>query len=129
MLIRECDEIQSAALRLRRLAAENVVNGADDHARLFARQPVVDRLALTARGDKPVSAQPRELLGHRGLALPEEALELGHRLLAFREAAENEQPAFVRERLEEIARAARLLDQLVELVRVDVLELCQSHGA
>src|SRR5438128_2040460 len=41
---------------------EHLVHRPDDHARLLAGEPVIDDLAVAARGDEAVGAQPRELL-------------------------------------------------------------------
>src|SRR5207247_4992825 len=49
-------------LTLPAFPAKNLVHCPDDHARLLAGEPVIDDLAVAARGDETVGAQPRELL-------------------------------------------------------------------
>jgi len=64
-----------------------------------------------------VEAQARELLGDGGLRQLHDLLELGNRLLAFDQNAEDEQAAFMRQGLQQIAGLAGLLHQLVDILR------------
>src|SRR5262245_36361908 len=98
-----------------RILAEDLVHCADDDARVLAGDAVVDGFAAAPRRDQSVRPQPRELLRHRRLAQSERALDLGHRLFALAQDAQDHQSAFVRQRLEELARFLGLGGHAVEI--------------
>ena len=68
-------------------------------------QSVVDARAGMPARNQPGPAETGQLLGYRGLAAVEFALQLGNALLAWRQRAENLQTSFVRHCLEELDRA------------------------
>ncbi len=53
---------EECALSFAKLAAKDVVDRADDDARLFTREPVVNRLAVAARRHEAIGSQTSELL-------------------------------------------------------------------
>src|SRR5215813_6434289 len=75
-----------------RFPAEHVVDSADDDARLFARERVVDRLAVATRRHQAIGPQTRELLRHSRLTQAEQILKLADRLFSLCQYAENHQP-------------------------------------
>jgi hypothetical protein len=87
------------------------MQGGDDLPDLGTGEGVVDVLAVTARLHQIVRAQPRELLGNGRLAQPERLLDLGDRPLQ----TEDDEPRFVRQRLQEFARPPRIGEEHVQI--------------
>src|SRR3972149_460268 len=98
------------------LLAEDVVDRADDDARVLAGELVIDRLAVAPRRHQTVGTQSRELLRHRRLAQVEQLFQFAHRLLALGQNAEHQQTALMRESFEKIARPFGVADDTIELV-------------
>ena len=84
---------------------------------LHALAPDIDGAAVAAGSDEIVEPEPRQLLGHGGLAQRQQLLELGHRTLALGQQTQQQQPVLVGERLQEIAGLARVVHEPRQLGR------------
>ena len=84
--------------------------------------------AVAAALHQPVEAEAGQLLGHGRLRHVHDLADLGDGLLAFRQQAEDEQAAFMRERLHQLAGLAGLGNQLLALLAGGGGEIEERHG-
>src|SRR5581483_2630876 len=89
--------------------AEHLVDHLHELERVGIGQAVVDGLAVAARRHESVPAQPRKLLRHCRLPQGQKLLELRDRPLALGEKAQKQQPALMRQGLEEVTGPACVL--------------------
>ncbi len=96
----------------------NGIEVLDDAAHFVIDERIIDDPIFPARIDEAFHPKPGKLLRDGGLRHGQDLFQFGNRLFPLRQDVQDQQPRFVRQRLEKVAGLARLLQETISFFRV-----------